>query len=308
MSFTVKILGTSSATFSNERNQSSQALKAKNSYYIIDCGEGTQIQLKKNSIKTQKIDAIFISHLHGDHYLGLFGLLSTMSLNKREKPLSLYGPKGLKEIITTQLQFSGSYFYYPVYFKEIKTTTSQVIHKDKNITVSAFPIQHGIECYGFRFDAPQVLRKLIIDKLPKNTPLSFFKPLKEGKDLTLESGEVIKSDDVTHPAPSAVSYAYCSDTSFAPQIVPFIKNVTTLYHEATFTEEFIDRAISTNHSTAKQAAQIAKLANASQLLVAHYSARYKDSQQHFKEASEVFKNVICLNDNDTIEIKNPTLP
>lgn len=304
MSLTVKILGTSSATFSKDRNQSGQALKAKNSYYIIDCGEGTQIQLLRNSIKTQKIDAIFISHLHGDHYLGLFGLLSTMALMKREKPLSIYGPKGLREIITTQLQFSGSYFPYTVHFNEIKMNTSTVIHQDDNITVTAFPLQHGIECYGFRFDTPQALRKLLLDKLPKDTPISFFKALKRGENITMENGDIIKYEDVTIPPPSMVSYAYCSDTAYLPSITPFIKDVTTLYHEATFTEDFIDRAIQTNHSTAKQAALIAKEANAKQLLIAHFSARYKDSSKHYEEASKIFPNVICLNDNDVIEIKN----
>lgn len=304
MSLTVKILGTSSATFSNDRNQSGQALKSKNTYYLIDCGEGTQLQLLKNSIKTKKIDAIFISHLHGDHYLGLFGLLSTMALMKREKPLSIYGPKGLREIITTQLQFSGSYFPYPVNFTEIKVDTSTVIHKDDNITVRAFPLRHGIECYGFRFDTPEALRKLLLDKLPKDTPISFFKDLKRGENITMENGDIIKHEEVTLPPPSMVSYAYCSDTSYLPEIIPFIKNVTTLYHEATFTEDFIDRAIQTNHSTAKQAAMIAKAANVTHLLIAHYSARYKDTNQHQKEASEVFNNVTCLNDNDVIEIKN----
>ncbi len=304
MSLTVKILGTSSATFSNERNQSGQALKSKNTYYLIDCGEGTQIQLMKNSIKTQKIDAIFISHLHGDHFLGLFGLLSTMSLMQRKKPVSLYGPKGLREIITSQLQFSGSYFSYPINFTEIKVTTSTIIIENDNITVRVFPLKHGIECYGFRFDTPKALRKLLLNKLPNNTPISSFKELKKGKNITMDNGEIIKYKDVTIAPPSMVSYAYCSDTAYSPDIIPFIKNVTTLYHEATFTEEFLERAIKTNHSTARQAAMIAKEANVKHLLIAHFSARYKTTTQHHKEASEIFHDVTCLNDNDIIEIKN----
>jgi len=302
LSLSLKILGTSSATFTKERNQTAQALKSNSSYYLIDCGEGTQIQLKKYSIKTNKIDAVFISHLHGDHYLGLFGLLSSMSLKGREKRLSIFGPKGLQEIITIQLQASQSCFSYQIDFQEINVDTITQIYQDKNIKVEVFPVYHRIECYGYKFTTLPEGYKIIKSTLPKNIPLIKIKNLTKGKDVILDDGTVIPYQKHTTPPPAVATYAYCADTRYALEILPYIQGVDTLYHEATFTEEFANRAETTFHATASQAGLIAHQAQVKQLIIGHYSARYKTNEVHLQEAKVEFDNIIALNDGDLIQI------
>ena len=290
MSFSVQILGNSSATFANGRHQSSQFLRVYGSGFLIDCGEGTQLQLSKYKIGHQKIDAIFISHLHGDHFLGLFGLLSTMSLMGRKKKLLLFAPKGLKEIIQTQAAFSATYFTYDIIFQEINVSSFEPITRFKNLIISAFPLQHRIECYGYKFEETPKPRKLIKDKID-SIPTAYFKKIKAGLDVVLSTGEVIKSNDVTTAPARSRSYAYCSDTRYFEELSDYVKNVDLLYHESTFTEEHVERAINTNHSTAKQAALIASRANVQKLLLGHFSARHQNLSGFIEEASTIFNSV-----------------
>ena len=258
---------------------------------MIDCGEGTQLQLKRFRIRAQRINNIFISHLHGDHYLGLMGLLSTMHLLGRKKALNLYGPKGLAEIITLQLKYSETVFNYDLNFHSIDTEVHQVIHEDEFIRVHSIPLEHRIPCSGFLFEEKRKKRRIIKEKMPADMSVRHIVRLKNGEDITDEEGNVLfKNTDYTHPPKKSFRYAYCSDTRYNESIIPYIKGADMLYHESTFMEEHADRAKSTFHSTAKEAATIAKKAEVGKLLLGHYSIRYKELEPLEEEAKSVFEN------------------
>lgn len=290
--FEVKILGSSAAVPHFGRNHSAQILKIHNKTFLIDCGEGTQIQLKKRKIKVNRIHAIFISHLHGDHFLGLFGLISTMNIYGRKHDLDLFGPKGLKEFIELQIKITDTHFNYTINFIELNKTTSDCILETEKIEVLTIPLDHQIYCNGFLFREKSSLRKINFSQLPIYiNDRQQFEDLKIGKDLFDSKGNIIvKNKEVTELAPLSRSYAYCSDTRYNEKIIDLIKNVSLLYHESTFLSELEERAFNTFHSTAQQAANIAKKAHVNQLLLGHFSARYTDIDDFLKESKQIFPN------------------
>ena len=290
MSFSVQILGISSAIEAYGRHQTSQVLRTDDHVFLIDCGEGTQSQLRRRRVNLNKINCIFISHLHGDHYLGLVGLISTMNLLGRTKPLCIYGPQGLKEIIQTQFKYSATIINYPLKFTNTNPNKVEVIFESNSICVSSFPLDHGIPCTGFLFKETAQLRKIQPKNLPSGLSREQIYLLKEGNDLTLQNGEYISYLEHTLPPAPPRSYAYCSDTAYNESILPTIQNVNLLYHEASFLEKHTQKAEKTNHSTSKQAATIALKCNANKLLMGHFSARYSELDEFDSEAKEIFKN------------------
>ncbi len=305
MSFTLKILGCGSATPTSWTNPSSQFLNMEERYFLIDCGEGTQSALRKNKIGFKKIDNIFISHLHGDHFFGLIGLLSTLSLLDRKKELHVYSPKGLKEAILIQFKISKVYLSYFIHFHEISTDEPVVILDDKKLTVKAFPLNHRIEAYGFLFEEKLKERKLNLDAVKEfGIEVCDYRNIKLGKDYINDNGDVIKNEDLTFDPPKPLSYAYCSDTAYFPKITEWIKGVTLLYHESTFLEDNSDLATKTGHSTAKQAALIAKEAEVENLLLGHFSARYRDRSVFLDEAKPYFDKTEVASESKEIIFRN----
>lgn len=303
MSFTLKILGSNSAAPAHNRHQTSQLLNVQNHTFLIDCGEGTQIQLIKYKLKAQKINNIFISHLHGDHYLGLMGLISTMHLQNRTKDLFIYGPPGLAEIITLQLQYSQTILNYKIKFQEVDTSKRKVIFEDEILVVETIPLNHRIGCAGFLFREKPKKRRIIKEKLPHNCSLKNILSLKNGEDIYDEDGEILyHNESMTFPPRKSRSYAYCSDTKYDENIIEQIKHVDLLYHESTFLSDREERANQTFHSTARQAATIAKKAEVGKLLLGHYSIRYKELQPLLDEARDVFENAALAIEGETIDI------
>lgn len=283
-------MGSNSATPAHRRHHTSQLVSVEGKYYLIDCGEATQLQLKRYKLRAQRINNIFISHLHGDHYLGLMGLLSSMHLMGRNKSLNLYGPKGLQEIITLQLKYSDTVFNYEVNFHEIDTEKHQLIHEDELVTVHSIPLDHRISCSGFLISEKPKNRRIIREAIPEDFSVRNIIRLKKGEDVYSEDGKLLfKNEDVTLPPRQTFKYAYCSDTKYNESIIPIIEEADMLYHESTFLEEHMDRASTTYHSTAKEAATIAKKAKVGKLLLGHFSARYKDIEPLQQEAREVFE-------------------
>ena len=304
MSLKLTILGCHSATPRTSAHPTSQLLEIQNRYFLIDCGEGTQVQLRKYKIKFSKIKRIFISHLHGDHVFGLIGLISTFRLLNRDTKLHVYGPKGIKEFIVTQLRLSQSFAGYPIEFHELTSKESELIYEDKKVTIHTVPLDHHIYTNGFLFREKIGERKLNISVIKKYAEIEIcdYQNLKNGKDYILENGEVIPNKNLTLNPAKPLSYAFCSDTSYKENIVPVIKNVDLLYHETTFLNDKKALAKTTKHSTAQQAAKIAKLANVKQLIIGHYSSRYKDLEPFKTEAQEVFQNTELAIEGVTFEL------
>ncbi|RAU82591.1 ribonuclease Z [Pontibacter arcticus] len=289
MDFELRILGSSSATPSANRHHTAQILTIGNQYHLIDCGEGTQMQLMLYKIKHQRICNIYISHLHGDHYFGLVGLLSTMHLQGRQLPLRLFGPPGLSEILTLQLRYSGTNLSFPIHFQELDTTQYFKIYEDKQLTVHTIPMEHRVPCCGFLFREKPKPRPLIKEKLPKSLTPPQLVRLKWGEDIKDEQGAILVANkEVTNEPKRSRSYAYCSDSRYKPAILPYLHHIDLLYHEATFANDLCERAEYTFHSTARQAAQIALAANVRQLIIGHFSVRYKDLNPLLEEAQAVF--------------------
>lgn len=291
------ILGCYSATPRTLNNTTSQVLEINNHMFLIDCGEGTQVQLRKHKLKFNRIKHIFISHLHGDHFFGLVGLISTFRLLTREADLHIYGPKGIKEAITLQLKLSDSWTNYKLFFHELTSTKSELIFEDDRVEVHTIPLDHRIYTNGYLFKEKQGERKLNIDAAKEaNIDVAYYRKLKQGFDVENEDGVLIDNKTVTFPAELPKSYAFCSDTKYKEDIVPIIKSVNVLYHESTFLEKHAHYAEKTKHATAKQAAIIAKLAEVKTLILGHYSTRYEDLSVFKNEASEVFNNVKLAKD------------
>lgn len=270
--------------------------------FLIDCGEGTQVQLRKHKIKFSRINRIFISHLHGDHFFGLIGLISTFSLLNRENDLHVYGPKGIKEIILLQLKYSNSYTGYNLYFHELEDKESVLVYEDDNVTVHTIPLQHRVYTNGYLFKEKNTQRKLNIDAIADyKIEKCYFQKIKNGSDLTSEDGSIIPNSALTFDPQKEKSYAFCSDTIFDESIVPIIDNVSVLYHESTFLESEAHLATKTMHSTAKQAATIAKQANVGTLIMGHYSTRYGNIELFKEEAKTIFKSVLLANDGKLFE-------
>lgn len=291
MSIKVTILGSNSAAPAHRRHHTSQFINIEGQCYLVDCGEATQLQLKRYQLKAQRIKNIFISHLHGDHYLGLMGLLSTMHLMGRKTPLNLYGPKGLSEIITLQLKYSDTVFNYELIFHEVDTEKHQLIHEDNFVSVYSIPLDHRIACSGFLFKEKQKKYRIVKELMPENLEVEKIQKLKSGIDVLAEDGSLAMDHrHYTKPPHRSFSYAFCSDTKYNESIIPIIEGVDMLYHESTFLDEHMDRASNTFHSTAKEAATIAKKAKVGKLLLGHFSVRYKTLDPIQDEAREVFEN------------------
>ena len=292
MSFKLNILGCSSAIPTINRNPTAQLLNVNERFFLIDCGESTQIQLRKYQLNFQRINHIFISHLHGDHYFGLIGLISSMHLLGRKKELHIYAHEELEEIVNLQLKASKTELNYPLFFHPLPENESLIILEDENIRVSNIILDHSIKCCGFLFEEKKSPRKILPDELEKyNIPNTKINGLKNGADWINDNGEVVPNNLLTKPNNSPYKYAYCSDTRFNNKIIKQIKEVDLLYHEATFMHDLIDRAEQTGHSTTLQAAQIAKKANVKKLLIGHFSQRYKDLNDLLIQTKKGFSNV-----------------
>ena len=293
MELSLTILGCHSATPRLNAFPTSQYLEINNRQFLIDCGEGTQSQMRKYKIGFSKINHIFISHLHGDHFYGLMGLISTFGILNREKPLHIFGPKGIKEIVVLQLKLSKSYKMYEIIFHELSSKESEVIFEDEKVTIRTIPLDHRVYTNGFLFTEKPKPKRLHIEKIRQYDEIEKcdYNNLKLGKNFKLSSGEIIPNDELTLAPESPKSFAFCSDTSYKPDIIPIIKDVDVLYHEATFLKDREDLCEKTKHSTAEQAAFIASKANAGKLIIGHYSSRYKDILEFKKEAEKVFSKV-----------------
>lgn len=271
MTFEVTILGSSSATPVYNRNPTAQLLNCNEKFYLIDCGEGTQQQLIKFGLKASKVDYVFISHLHGDHYFGLIGLLSSMHLNGRIKPMHIFAPLALKEILELQFKHSDTHLRYELIYHVIEANESAVIFENSDLIIETIILNHRIPCTGFKFSEKKRLRKLVVEKLEAaNVPIEYYPILKRGVDLTLPNGDVYLNVDYTTDSATPKSYAYCSDTLMDERYFEKIKNCDTLYHEATFLHEMLERAKETHHTTALQAAEIANIVQAKKLLLGHF--------------------------------------
>lgn len=305
MQFSLTILGASGAIPAYGRLTSAQYLNIQNRHFLVDCGEGAQLQLAKTSISIHRIGHIFISHLHGDHYLGLMGLLFTMHLNHRESDLHIYSHRGLDEIILTQLRHSHSVLKYRLHFHELTPGRNEIIFEDEHLTVEAFPLMHRLACSGFLFREKPKPRRIDKDRLPPDMKLQYIAQLKLGSDVHDEEGHLLyKNENYTLPPRPSLSYAYCSDTALFPELTRYIKNVDLLYHEATFMEEERLKATDTLHSTAADAAKIAQMVHAKRLLIGHFSARYRELDGLLNEARAIFANTDLAIELSTIEVKS----
>ena len=293
----LNILGCYSATPRTFTNPTSQVLEIKNHLFLIDCGEGTQIQLRRHKVKFSRIKHVFISHLHGDHYFGLIGLISTFMLLGREAELNIYGPKGLKEVMLLQLKLGKSWFNYPLKFHELESKESEIIFEDDKVTVLTVPLKHRIYTNGFVFKEKIGERKIDIKAVKKhNVDISYLKKIKQGSDVENNDGKLILNKQITFNPEKPKSYAFCSDTQYYPPCIPIIKNVTALYHESSFLDEHQHLCEKTRHSTARQAALIAKAATVERLILGHYSTRYSSIEEFKTEAKQVFDNVELAED------------
>jgi ribonuclease Z len=302
MKGTFTVLGSNSALPTSERFSSAHVLQMHGRFFLIDCAEGTQILLRKNKFSSSAIDNIFITHLHGDHYLGLFGLLSSFNMLGRKKDIHIYGPPKLQEIIDFHVRFIENEMLFNIIFHSIDEKTS-IVYEDKVMTIMAFPMKHRIPTFGFLFKEKQKPRNVKRDSIAQyEIPIKEIRNIKEGADFVTSSGEVIPNSELTHEPSKVVSFAFCSDTKYNENIIPIIAEVDLLYHEATFTDEFIDRAKQTYHSTAKQAATIALKANVKKLAIGHFSARFKDTTLLEQEAQSIFPETFAVYDGMKIEI------
>lgn len=297
------ILGCYSATPRISAHTTSQVLESRGHTFLIDCGEGTQMELRKHKVKFNQIKHIFISHLHGDHCFGLIGLISTFRLLNREAELHIYGPKGIKDLIMLQLKLSKSWIDFKLVFHELTSLDSELIFEDDKIAIHTIPLDHRVYTNGFLFKEKAFDRKLLIDKAEeKHIDVAYYRKLKQGADVLNTKGELISNADVTIEGVPSKSYAFCSDTAYREDIVPIINNADVLYHESTFLEAHASLCAKTKHSTAKQAAEIAKKANVGTLILGHYSSRYNTLDDFKTEAQTVFNRVELAEDGKIFQI------
>ncbi len=302
--FKVYILGCGSALPTLKHSASSQIVELRDKQFMIDCGEGTQIQLRKLRIPFTRMQAVFISHLHGDHCFGLMGMLSSFGMLGRKSPLHIYAPKAYGDLFTMQTEMFCPGLGYDVVFHPLDTTVHQVIYEDKSLTVTTLPLEHRVPCCGFLFKEKPTLphiRREMIDFL--DIPISQVNNIKNGNGWTTPEGRHYAHEDLVMPADPARSYAYCSDTRYMPHLYERIMDVNLLYHESTYCNDKADNARLYYHSTAEQAATVAKASNAEKLILGHYSARYNDEQQLLKEARTVFAETYLSNEGDVFEVR-----
>ncbi len=287
--FAVTILGNNSAVPAFDRHPTSQVVTLDGNNYLVDCGEGTQIQMINYKIRRSKISHIFISHLHGDHYFGLIGLITSFSLLGHKQELHVFGPSPLKEIIDLQLKVADTQLCYPLHIHSI--TENGTLLDNEKLSVKCFRTNHRIECYGFMFTQKRQLRKLDPDKAKEfGIPQSFYDRLKSGEDYTQKDGTVVKNDKVTTAGEPGRTYAFCADTKYDESLIPHIKDADMIYHETTYLDNLRERAESRFHSTSKQAAELAKKANVKKLLIGHFSSKYDTLEEFEMEAREIFPN------------------
>lgn len=304
MPFELTILGCNSAVPTNQRKPTAQLLNVVGKYFLIDCGEGTQLQLRKYKLRMQNISHVFISHLHGDHYFGLIGFISSMHLMGREKELHVHGPAQLKEIIYVQLEASKTELCYPLFFHDYDVDKPELIYENKDLTVHTIPLNHSLPCCGFLFKEKQKPRRMRKEKIEEyNIPAESVPDIKAGGHFITKDGKQIPHKVLTRSAQKCRSFAFCSDTTYYEKIIPQIKGVDILYHEATFLDELKDRAKQTMHSTAKEAATIAKKAQVGRLIIGHYSQRYFDLKPLLEEACSVFPDTLLAIEGEMHPVK-----
>jgi len=304
MTFEVTILGSNAAVPAFGRHPSAQILNVNEQCYLIDCGEGTQIRMNDFSIRRHRINQIFISHLHGDHIFGLIGLLTSYSLGQRTEKMDIFGPAGIQELIDVQIKYSKSHLTYPLNVHIVDPTQSTMIFSDKNLTVTTIPLDHRIPACGYLFREKDRLLNVIPEKLTKyGIDFKQINEIKKGKKGTNAAGEEVENNLLTLPPYIARSFAYCSDTAYKPDIIPLLKDIDLLYHEATFTKEKAENAIATKHSTANQAAMIARDAGVKKLLIGHFSSRYHDLNVLLHEANSVFANTQLAIEGTTFSVE-----
>ena len=298
----LQILGCYAATPRTLTNPTAQVLEIKNHLFLIDCGEGTQVQLRKYKVKFSRISHVFISHLHGDHFFGLPGLISTFRLLGREKELHIYGPRGIKEAITLMLKLGNSWTNYPLIFHELTSNSPERIFEDEKVYVETLPLDHRVYTNGFLFFEKLGERKLNVEAVQKHgIDKAYFRKIKLGDDIKLDDGTLIANRELTFDPPRPWNYAYCSDTGYQPNLIPALRNMRVLYHEATFLETEAHLAEKTKHSTAKQAAQIAHQSGVESLILGHFSTRYKEISKFAEEARPIFQNVLLADDGKQFE-------
>lgn len=302
--FRINILGCGSALPTLRHFNSSQVVEIRGKMFMIDCGEGTQTQLRKSHIKFSKLSGVFISHIHGDHCFGLIGMISTFGMLGRTAPLHVYAPVALRDMLAEQIRMFCPHLTYEVPFHEIDTTKSYVIYEDRSLTVTTIPLEHRLPCCGFLFREKPTLPHIRRDMLDfYEIPISQINNIKNGASWTLPSGEVIPNEELTENAEPARAYAYCSDTRYIPTLHNLVKDVNLIYHESTYSDDNIERAEKYYHSTASQAATVARDANAKMLLLGHYSARYDNESLLLQEARAIFPNTYLSAESDIIEIQ-----
>lgn len=301
--FKVHILGCGSALPTLQHNASSQIVELREKLFMIDCGEGTQIQLRRSRIHFSKIIAVFISHLHGDHCFGLPGMISTFGMTGRTAPLHIYAPAAFEPILDQTLSFFCQGLEFKVVFHAVDTTQNKVVYEDRSLTVETIPLQHRIDCCGYLFREKPILPHIRRDMIDfYKIPISQINNIKAGADWVTAEGEVIANSRLTTPAESARSYAYCSDTRYIKTLHELVKGVSTLYHESTYSAEDAERARLYWHSTSQDAAKVARDASVGKLLLGHFSARYNNESQLLEEAKEIFPNSYLTREGATFDI------
>ena len=301
--FKVHILGCGSALPTLQHNASSQIVELREKLFMIDCGEGTQIQLRRSRIHFSKIIAVFISHLHGDHCFGLPGMISTFGMTGRTAPLHIYAPAAFEPILDQTLSFFCQGLEFKVVFHAVDTTQNKVVYEDRSLTVETIPLQHRIDCCGFLFREKPILPHIRRDMIDfYKIPISQINNIKAGADWVTAEGEVIANSRLTTPAEPARSYAYCSDTRYIKTLHELVKGVSTLYHESTYSAEDAERARLYWHSTSQDAARVARDASVGKLLLGHFSARYNNESQLLEEAKEIFPNSYLTCEGATFDI------
>jgi ribonuclease Z len=303
MIFEVTILGCGAAAPTGKHNPSAQVLNIHDKLFLVDCGEGTQMQMRKFKIKMQRIHEVFISHMHGDHYLGLMGFISSMHLLGRKAKLTVYGPQELKAIIEMQLKASQTFLEYPLEIIEVSTDVKQCIYYDKSLRVWSFPLKHRIDTCGYLFEEKERKPKITKESIARyDLQPSQIIQLKNGNPVELVNGQSLAPEEVCEEPEPPKSYAYCSDTAFSEKVIDMVTGCTTLYHESTFLESESERAKATFHSTAKQAATVAQRSGAKRLILGHFSSRYANDEDFKKEAETVFKTVTLANEGSVFTI------
>ena len=305
--FELHILGCGSALPTTRHFPTSQVVNLREKLFMIDCGEGAQVQLRRSRLKFSRLNHIFISHLHGDHCFGLLGLISTFGLLGRTAELHIHSPKGLQELLAPMLTFFCKTLTYNVVFHEFNTKEPEIVYDDRSVTVTTIPLKHRIPCAGFLFEEKQRPNHIIRDMIDfYNVPVFELNRIKNGEDFVTSEGEIIPNSRLTRPSAPGRKYAYCSDTIYRPVIVEQIKNVDLLFHEATFADAEKARAKETFHTTSAQAAQIALAAGVKRLVIGHFSARYEDEQFLLEEAKAIFPQTILGKENLCIELEDNT--